>query len=318
MASIPTTPSHSSPSAVRYPALFAFDFDWTLVDEDTDRYVFGQISPPTLEKLYAQHKTKQWTDLMDELHTDLHTLRIPSSTILSTWASIPFHASTQLTLRTLSSLPSTTCIIISDSNTLAINAILTHHGLTDVFGHVATNPAHVTGDDKVKVERLMREPHGCGNGCAVNICKGKVLREYIQQHGPFETVVYAGDGKNDFCAAVHLRSTDYILPRTGHALAKLLAPPPTTTPNTTTTSTPSDTESPSPTLSEQEEAADPIKHVPAGARERVCAQMRFWESGDDLLRVVRELTGTGGGGDTAPGVEGVKCRVSNGVVATAE
>ncbi|KAJ3149536.1 hypothetical protein HDU86_006941 [Geranomyces michiganensis] len=275
-------PLAQQPVAMPAPLLFAFDFDWTLVDEDSDRFIFSELSPPSLEKLYAEHKKKQWTDLMDELHGDLYNACVPSLTLMDTWRRIPFNPSTAAALRLAAAAScGAHLIILSDANTVAIDAILKHHGLRDLFRAVITNPARFDGEGRLRIDRLIPADgpqHDCSNGCAVNICKGKFLTEYIAEHGPFAAVVYAGDGKNDLCPAMTLRACDYILPRTGHTLARLICPP----------------GSFEASAGLQDGKPEPENAVPIGARERVSANILPWETGDDLLKVVRDILATEG------------------------
>lgn len=72
----------------------------------------------------------------------------------------------------------------------------------------------------------MTEPHGCPNACAVNICKGAVdyrnlsvkstglahvliagkeLLDHVAKFGEYERLIYAGDGRNDYCPSTKLR-----------------------------------------------------------------------------------------------------------------
>ncbi|KAI8588843.1 putative phosphatase-domain-containing protein [Geranomyces variabilis] len=264
------------------PLLFAFDFDWTLVDEDSDRFIFGELSPPALEKVAECHRTTQWTDLMDELHGDLYNARVPSLTLMDTWRRMPFNPSTAAALRLAATETAANgphhLVILSDANTVAIDAILKHHGLRDLFRAVITNPARFDNEGRLRVERLIPADglqHDCANGCAVNICKGKFLTEYIATHGPFTSVIYAGDGKNDLCPAMTLRARDYILPRTGHTLAKLLCPPGSVEAGATAMA--------------GDNMPEPENAVPIGARERVSASIRAWATGEDLLEVVKGI-----------------------------
>ena len=59
------------------------------------------------------------------------------------------------------------------------------------------------------------------------MCKGAILSEHLheqaERHGKhFDTVLYIGDGSNDLCPALRLRAQDYVLPRVGFKLLKLI------------------------------------------------------------------------------------------------
>jgi pyridoxal phosphate phosphatase PHOSPHO2 len=89
--------------------LFAFDFDHTLVDDDSDRFVFQQLSPkllqkvvllellgatkqpnPPLSKMTELQGQVQWTDLMNLLLRDLHAEGVNIQNIRDALAAIPF------------------------------------------------------------------------------------------------------------------------------------------------------------------------------------------------------------------------------------
>lgn len=70
--------------------LFALDFDFTTIDEDSDQYVFSQLSPALHEKMQSLTSKFQWTDLMDLLINELQDTGITTKIIAETLATIPF------------------------------------------------------------------------------------------------------------------------------------------------------------------------------------------------------------------------------------
>ena len=44
--------------------LVVFDFDWSLVDQDTDRYVFEVLAPDLRRHMKTVKEDVQWTDLV--------------------------------------------------------------------------------------------------------------------------------------------------------------------------------------------------------------------------------------------------------------
>ncbi len=55
------------------------------------------------------------------------------------------------------------------------------------------------------------------------MCKGDVLDDFLSRHGGadgFSKMVYIGDGKNDFCPILRMRSGDLALARKGFELDK--------------------------------------------------------------------------------------------------
>jgi pyridoxal phosphate phosphatase PHOSPHO2 len=89
-----------------------------------------------------------------------------------------------------------------------------HHGLTDLFTTIITNPAHwdTSSPNTLLVGRLIPkdspDQHTCQMGCLVNMCKGDELDRWLNSKGgleAFEKVVYVGDGGNDFCPLLRMR-----------------------------------------------------------------------------------------------------------------
>jgi len=71
--------------------------------------------------------------------------------------------------------------IISDGNSVYIDEILNQHQLTSHFSSIYTNPAYFTPQGQLRVERYLKTPSGCMNGCPVNLCKGIIMGELIQK-----------------------------------------------------------------------------------------------------------------------------------------
>lgn len=129
--------------------------------------------------------------------------------------------------------PKTTFLCLSNSNSVFIDTILKvshtpplaflssrltdsfsqHHGLEDQFVEVITNPAEFQANGLLSLKRRVDpagEQHGCKVGCSANMCKGAELEAFMARHGGWEhwdRVVYVGDGGNDFCPLLHLRSS---------------------------------------------------------------------------------------------------------------
>lgn len=83
------------------------------------------------------------------------------------------------------------------------------------FDEIITNPAEFTSDGLLKLRRRVDPSgpqHSCKVGCSPNMCKGEELEAFMKRNGgweSFDQVVYVGDGGNDLCPALHLRS--YVL-----------------------------------------------------------------------------------------------------------
>jgi pyridoxal phosphate phosphatase PHOSPHO2 len=81
-------------------------------------------------------------------------------------------------LLALKARPSSTALLLSNSNAVFIDTILRHHGLDEgVFEKIVTNPAEWDTEGCLRLRRLVDrdgEQHGCAD-CPINMCKGQVL-----------------------------------------------------------------------------------------------------------------------------------------------
>ncbi|KAI8907323.1 phosphatase phospho-type [Gorgonomyces haynaldii] len=225
--------------------LVALDFDFTVIDEDSDHYIFKQLSPPLFEKLEALQGKIQWTDLMNQLLQEVQDLGKTQEDMNSVLETIPFDPAMKRAFEHFSRLSKV--VIISDANTFYIDVITRAKGIHPYISQVITNPAIL--EKRVSIKRHTVEPHGCPK-CAVNLCKGRELERYIQEHGPFERVIYGGDGRNDFCPSTRLRKSDLVLVRSNRALDKMLKDP----------------------------------HI----RDQIQAQVEFWETASDFESLIKK------------------------------
>jgi len=90
-------------------------------------------------------------------------------------------------------------------------------GLDTLFEEIITNPAEWDPSGLLKLRRRV-DPngpqHSCRVGCQPNMCKGEELDAFLQRHSAtFDRIIYVGDGANDFCPVLRLRSQDMVLVR---------------------------------------------------------------------------------------------------------
>ena len=118
-------------------------------------------------------------------------------------------------------------LILSDGNTLFIQAFLDNNGLANHFNQgVVTNIGRwETGEEDGNVRLCITHQsqkyggHSCKT-CPKNLCKtqalGKILEEDRFSNGSRPKIVYVGDGGNDACPALHvLQKEDVLLARAG-------------------------------------------------------------------------------------------------------
>ncbi|GAX13590.1 pyridoxal phosphate phosphatase PHOSPHO2 [Fistulifera solaris] len=203
-----------------------FDYDFTLIDCNSDTYVFERLwpsRPAIVQELYAE-QFQQWTRSMDQafaLYYQHHPKNASRQTILSTVAHVPVQEQMLEAIRYSHALAD--LFIVSDANTDFIHAFLEKEGIQHLFTHVISNtPTNTDGRFGVApyFDFVTREPHGCSLQCPPNMCKGKIVQDELQILQTYERVIYLGDGLGDFCPCHRLRETDYALARADFPLAK--------------------------------------------------------------------------------------------------
>jgi len=127
----------------------------------------------------------------------------------------------------LKSRRKTTFLCLSNANSVFISTILKEKGLDTLFEEIITNPAEWDASGLLKLWRRV-DPngpqHSCKTGCSPNMCKGDELDSFLARHGPaYDRIVYVGDGSNDFCPVLRLRSNDIVCCRTFGGLPKRIA-----------------------------------------------------------------------------------------------
>jgi len=196
--------------------LVVFDFDWTLVDQDTDFWVLETLDISLRRKMEDLMPTEEWTDNISARMKELHAKGFTREDVENTLKDLPFHPAMQRTIRHLKSI-SSTILCLSSANNVFIDTILEDKKLADHFAEVITNPARWDESGLLLIRRRIERgdpQHNCPNSCYQNMCKGQELESFIaRQGGAFDRIVYLGDGLNDYCPLLSLRSSDYALVR---------------------------------------------------------------------------------------------------------
>lgn len=218
----------SSPET--FHQLVVFDFDGTLIDDQTDKYLFEKFDPSLSEGIRVGGDVT-YTDRVSNFHEKLHEQGVSREKIEEILRTIPFSNAMASALRELSQRGDVTLLCLSNANEVYIDVILKKANLhPGVFQKVITNPAEwqnlpsaVGGQliELLKVSRKIRpddKQHQCEYGCSPALCKGRELESYIKN--AFETdgivydcIVYVGDGTNDFCPLQQLRKQDKVFCR---------------------------------------------------------------------------------------------------------
>ncbi|RUS71963.1 hypothetical protein EGW08_020276 [Elysia chlorotica] len=205
--------------------LMAFDFDHTLIDENSDLFVIklapnGDL-PDEIKELYADHG---WIDYMGQIFKYLHKNGTRESDILSCMSEIPVTAGMKELLDFTVGVKCFDHIIISDSNSVFINHILNTNNLSSTISNIFTNPAKFDSCGCLTLEGYHSQ-----DWCSlstVNMCKGDILKSFIEDKRKsgteYKAILYVGDGYNDLCPSLTLRPQDFVFPRVGFRLNKLI------------------------------------------------------------------------------------------------
>ena len=223
--------------------LFVWDFDWTVVNCNSDEYIPAQFFPneetlsQEFSKLYKQHN-KDWHACVERM---VATARVEygatQSTLLAAARRMPYLTGVRQALDLIhnnNKQPSTTSqMILSDGNTLFIHEFLQANELAQHFDSGVISNIGKWVDDKdnssndllllVEHQSAQYGGHDCPT-CPANLCKTQALRHALPQTFPKDNdrprIVYVGDGSNDACPALQVLGTgDVLLARVGHKRA---------------------------------------------------------------------------------------------------
>ncbi|XP_061432686.1 pyridoxal phosphate phosphatase PHOSPHO2-like [Lethenteron reissneri] len=248
-------------------SLVAFDFDHTLIDDNSDMWVLrcapGGELPERLDYRGDDDGVGggvggTWTDHMNRVLRYLgEEVGVTAAEMRATIEAVPDTPGMPQLLRFLADHPEQfECVIVSDANSAFIGWVLESRGCRPLFRELLTNPASVDAGGSL----VLLPFHGGGGGrqhgcsrCPANMCKRAALRSFVERHGGYGRVIYVGDGGNDVCPALALLPGDVVLPRRGYQLERALAA---------------------------------LEQAQPGA---VQATVVPWESGDEILEHVRAL-----------------------------
>ncbi|UJR22846.1 hypothetical protein I4U23_025875 [Adineta vaga] len=203
--------------------LVVFDFDHTIVDDNSDVHV-NKLFPSEEDRLNADKNRSQfdcWTDYMQDKFRQLQRFNITEDDYIQNMQEIPLTTDFSHLIKYLYSISNSHLIIISDSNLVFIEAILKHNQLDHMFKDIFTNPAYFNKDEQC----LMIEQYGqqtCST-CPSNMCKREIIEKYMRtKFSEPIPILYIGDGHNDVCAANGLKKGDLVCARSGYRMAKEL------------------------------------------------------------------------------------------------
>ncbi|XP_046886948.1 pyridoxal phosphate phosphatase PHOSPHO2 [Hypomesus transpacificus] len=205
--------------------LIVFDFDHTLVDDNSDTWLVRCAPDQNLpDWLMNTYQRGRWTEYMGRVMTYIGENAVSKEAIQREMETIPFTDGMIELLTFIGANKSEVdCIVVSDANCLFIEWILHAGGVRGAVDQVFSNPASF--DERGFMTVRCHHSHQCSR-CPVNMCKRKILEDFLAEKASggveYRRVFYAGDGGNDLCPAWCLRVGDVVLPRRGFTLEKLL------------------------------------------------------------------------------------------------
>jgi pyridoxal phosphate phosphatase PHOSPHO2 len=214
--------------------LVVWDFDWTLINENSDTWLIKQLGgTEEYQHVMSRRKELSWTSLMayayERITTGTTVTGQPKCTpedLASCIASIPVFEENLTAIRRLGATDTITQCCVSDANTVFINSYFKNKNIASDFAELHTNPASFNPDGVLEIRPYVSvdTPHEC-SVCASspNMCKGAIVEDLVERLGPFERVVYLGDGRGDLCGCSKLiGKEDVILARLEYALARAI------------------------------------------------------------------------------------------------
>lgn len=203
-----------------------FDFDHTIVDDNTDGVV--QHIPgvdPVPQELKDKVSEIGWTKFMQEVFNRNFEQKVTKEQYFQTLDKIEFTPGFFDLLKALKDEHKSDLIIISDSNSEFIDHILSRNQLQDYFLRVYTNPAEFLDNG-----RLVVSPYHHQTSCDLsgsNLCKGQVLETFLEERKSegiqYSNIGYVGDGSNDFCPMLRLKEKDFAFARADYRIVKHMA-----------------------------------------------------------------------------------------------
>lgn len=198
-----------------------WDFDNTLIDENTDTYIIKTLDSGIYQRFLDTYKDYEWNTMMDLAMGWLYDGGYTVDDIKNGFKELPVDADTIETIRLYNAL-GTKMYIVSDANVMFIDTVLDNLKLKQCFDQIHTNPVKIE-DDRLRIKQYHDEerfgPHGC-KLCRRNICKGMILDKLPITDG--KPKVYFGDGKGDYCAIMRLTEHDHALVRKGYPLETVI------------------------------------------------------------------------------------------------
>ena len=205
--------------------LFVFDFDHTILKENSDIIILKLLSDLALNKLKEkQHESENWAYHMQNVYKSMKEENIQLKHIEDVVSNMEFNPGfTELFDFMKNNQKYFETLIISGANTLFLKWVLGKNNLTELFPVSYSNIAVPNDDDLINIRPY--HSHNC-DSCDKSQCKRIILKEFLQMKKEinvlYTNLIFVGDGLNDYCPATFFKEEDILFPRVDFPLHKKL------------------------------------------------------------------------------------------------
>eukprot|EP00904_Undaria_pinnatifida_P013007 jgi/Undpi1/8837/HiC_scaffold_25.g11299.m1 len=128
--------------------LVVWDFDWSLVNENSDTWVVKQLGDELMPKFRSLRKEEQlgWTQIMNRQMRSLWEKGVTESEIKWSMSRLPVFQR-MLDAACMAAAAGAEQAVVSDANTVFIEEFLNHHGILSLFGRGITTNGGVFKED---------------------------------------------------------------------------------------------------------------------------------------------------------------------------
>ena len=194
--------------------LLVFDMDYTILQEVADLEVIKLLPPVKIEE-----SRRNWANYMQMVYIMMNSHNIKIEQIKNVVENIPLNEGFPEIFEFIrQNKEKFETLIVSGANTLYIQWLIQFRKLEEVIDGYFSNYAEPSEEMLIKIRP--NHEHACVL-CRRHLsqCKKKILEEYItlkrsnNKDFEYSSIVYVGDGENDFCPSTILGVNDLLFPR---------------------------------------------------------------------------------------------------------
>ncbi|PON35742.1 Pyridoxal phosphate phosphatase-related [Parasponia andersonii] len=169
--------------------VIVFDFGKTIIEYDSNNWVVDELGATVLfNKLRL---TMLWNSITDWIMKELHEQGKTIQHIVEAAYDIGGD------LR-----------IVSDANLFFVGTILNHLVLRDYFSEINTNPSFVNEQGRL---RILPSPDFSKSSPTMGVIIERIQASVAAEGN--KTIIYLGDGADDYCPSLKLSEGDFVMPR---------------------------------------------------------------------------------------------------------